>query len=440
MEHRILVGHVLDQLAALPADHFHCVMTSPPYLGLRKYPVDPIPWPDGWVGHLGGEPDPHQFVRHLTDVFRAVRRVLHPSGVLFLNLGDSYARDAAKGQHQPGQTGPKQAATYDAGAGHAAAIPDLDAVGFKPKDLLGIPHRTAFALQADGWWLRNQIPWVKPNAMPYPALDRFVNAHEYLFMLTKAEHYHFDWYDVLEPYADARQGRDGSTQQRERNRGGQEDGFTKPNGIAPDTPGRRGRDVWEVPVRGSDWAYCAACATLYEASEHRQLAKVGKARQCACGRTDGWVAHYAAFPAELVVRALRAGCSSYGCCTACGAPWERQIDATGARPDNGVETGIAPENHSHGSRAKDASGRGGNVLASVPRQTTGFAPTCACHAMVEPCRVLDPFGGSGTTALVAEQMGLAATLIELSPQYAEVAAARIARHRRPPLFTPEVCN
>ena len=164
-----------------------CV-TSPPYFGLRDYGVD---------GQLGLEQTPDDYVQNMVEVFRAVRDVLADDGTLWLNLGDSYARNPAKGQHKPGQSGSKNAYVYDRGNGRASA--PLLGGGLKEKDLIGIPWRVAFALQADGWYLRQDIIWHKPNPMPESVRDRCTKAHEYIFLLSKSPKYFFDSEALKEP-------------------------------------------------------------------------------------------------------------------------------------------------------------------------------------------------------------------------------------------------
>ena len=168
-------GNCLDILQTLPAASVHCCVTSPPYFGLRDYGVD---------GQIGMERTVEQYVAAMVDVFRAVRRVLRDDGTLWLNLGDSYANDAKWG----GTTGGKHAGGLH---GQPLGRNSRD-TGLKPKDLIGIPWRVAFALQADGWWLRSDIIWAKPNPMPESVTDRPTKAHEYVFLLAKAERYYYD--------------------------------------------------------------------------------------------------------------------------------------------------------------------------------------------------------------------------------------------------------
>ena len=169
-------GDCLDILKSTPEQSINCCVTSPPYFGLRDYGVD---------GQIGLESTQEEFVARMVDVFRGVRRVLRDDGTLWLNLGDSYATQAGKGNNVP-QTKWK-ANSYPKSAPHRS----LD-LGVRPKNLLGIPWRVAFALQADGWYLRQDIIWYKPNPMPESVTDRCTKAHEYVFLLSKSERYFFD--------------------------------------------------------------------------------------------------------------------------------------------------------------------------------------------------------------------------------------------------------
>jgi DNA modification methylase len=160
-----------------------CCVTSPPYWGLRDY---------GVAGQLGMEPTPEAYVANMVAVFREVRRVLRDDGVLFLNLGDSYAASSNTGGTKSIQGTPKRVASM---TDKRHGIP----AGLKPKDLVGIPWRVAFALQADGWYLRSDIIWSKPNPMPESVTDRPTKAHEYVFLLTKSQRYCWDSEAVKEP-------------------------------------------------------------------------------------------------------------------------------------------------------------------------------------------------------------------------------------------------
>jgi DNA modification methylase len=237
----IVAGNAL----ALPfaANTVQCCVTSPPYWGLRDY---------GVLGQLGIETTIGAYVSSMVAVFREVRRVLRDDGVLFLNLGDSFARDSGKGekfrngknhrwsgQNPNGMTGPD--------------VPS----GLKPKDLVGIPWRVAFALQADGWWLRSDIIWAKPNPMPESVTDRPTKSHEYVFLLTKAAQYFYDKDAICEPYQDATLKRGKSIRQVSAD--GHKTYRFNGEPLDPDSikRGRNARSVWTIatqPYRDAHFA------------------------------------------------------------------------------------------------------------------------------------------------------------------------------------------
>ena len=193
----IIVGDCREKLRDLPAASVHTCVTSPPYFGLRDY---------GHGDQIGLEPTPDEFVAALVGVFREVRRVLRDDGTLWLNLGDSYASGGGVGQpHRDssggiGNKGTRGEQGYH-GAGGGFVRPNTVASGLKPKDLIGIPWRVAFALQADGWYLRQDIIWHKPNPMPESVQDRCTKSHEYIFLLSKSPRYYFDAEAISEAVA-----------------------------------------------------------------------------------------------------------------------------------------------------------------------------------------------------------------------------------------------
>ncbi len=222
-------------------------ITSPPYFGLRDY---------GHSGQLGLEKSPDEYVASMVEVFRCVRNVLVDDGTLWLNLGDSYAANRAY-QVPSTKGGPKHSDSQSAG-GKGSTVPD----GLKPKDLIGIPWRVAFALQADGWYLRQDIIWHKPNPMPESVTDRCTKAHEYIFMLTKKERYYYDSESVKEPAVstDIRKFTDNGAD-KQRGHGRRHAGF---NGRYADKIAEQGvpetrnrRSVWTVATRPYKGAHFA---------------------------------------------------------------------------------------------------------------------------------------------------------------------------------------
>lgn len=270
---RILQGDCREALQSLPDASVHMAVTSPPYWGLRDY---------GTEGQLGMERTPEEYVAKMVGVFREVRRVLRDDGTLWLNLGDSYYAAGWECRRRnkvgAGSLPPDQRAS------------GKFARGLKVKDLVGIPWRVAFALQEDGWWLRQDIIWHKPNPMPESAKDRCTKAHEYLFLLSKSESYYFD------PVAIA-------------DTAGKEDSTESENGGI-----RNRRSVWTVPTR------------VYRG------------------------AHFAVYPPELVEPCILAG-TSERCCAVCGAPWVRKVERCRTptrnvvRPKHAGETDRAKVGH-----------------------------------------------------------------------------------------------
>jgi DNA modification methylase len=175
---KILQGDCVQSLKQLADESVQCCVTSPPYFGLRDY---------GHDGQIGLEPTPDDYVAKIVEVFREVRRVLRKDGTLWLNLGDSYARQGGRESNQPRHWDGRE---QDPGSMHGTR--QAADIGLKPKDLIGIPWRVAFALQADGWYLRQDIIWHKPNPMPESVQDRCTKAHEYVFLLSKSDRYYYD--------------------------------------------------------------------------------------------------------------------------------------------------------------------------------------------------------------------------------------------------------
>ncbi len=346
MSVRILVGDCRDLLRTLPDECVHCVVTSPPYWGLRDYGIG--------ADAFGLEPTYQLYVEHAVEVFREVRRVLRKDGTLWLNLGDSYLG------HTRG--GVQRAIACDK--------PDKEP-SLKSKDLCGIPWRVAFALQADGWWLRQDIIWAKPNPMPESVTDRCTKAHEYMFLLSKSERYYFDADAIAEKAKDNASrfngGHDGNVDRQDNGR----------QDFALVTE-RNKRSVWTV--------------TTQPYSE----------------------AHFATFPPALIEPCILAGTSEKGCCAKCGTPWMRNTERTAMVIQRSTRTHELGQTRSSGTMVEPAK--------SV---TTGWSPSCPCNADVVPCTVLDPFGGAGTTGLVADRLKRNAILIELNPAYAKMAEQRL---------------
>ena len=233
-------GDCAQTLKYLPEQSVNCCVTSPPYFGLRDYGVD---------GQIGLEQTPDEYVAKLVEVFREVRRVLRDDGTLWLNLGDSYCGSGGAGnQFKPGGIAAQGVQAPSTWKEFNTKVVTQRIDGLKPKDLIGIPWRVAFALQADGWYLRQDIIWHKPNPMPESVKDRCTKAHEYIFLLSKSGRYYFDSEAMKEPATYAGQMRGGSTNRYEQNSAGMDCKIY-------DT--RNKRSVWSVQVRPYKGAHFA---------------------------------------------------------------------------------------------------------------------------------------------------------------------------------------
>ena len=289
-------GDCREVLAELPAESIQCVVTSPPYWGLRDYGTD---------GQLGLEQTPDEYVANMVEVFHAVRRVLRKDGTVWLNLGDSYS------------SGGRTTTTNDTLRGdtpvNVTRTPVVE--GIKPKDLVGIPWRVAFALQADGWYLRSDIIWSKPNPMPESVTDRPTKAHEYIFLLTKSPHYYYDADAIREPNHDSYHGHRGTTEGRIKMQSAMRDRSDKAAMDRYATNGRNKRSVWEVDTKYQDATYGGGGTSFKGHSGHYKADGSLIDNPLGRNKRDVWEittqaypdAHFATFPEALVKPCILAG-------------------------------------------------------------------------------------------------------------------------------------
>jgi site-specific DNA-methyltransferase (adenine-specific) len=248
MSWEILVGNCLEKLNELPENSIHCCVTSPPYFALRNYQNDE---------QIGQEETPEEFVENLVEVFRGVKRVLRDDGTLWLNIGDTYSR-GNRGKVVP-PAGVAATKNDDIKYGDLET-PKLNShLTIKQKDLIGIPWRVAFALQADGWYLRSEIIWHKPNPMPESVKDRPTRAHEQIFLLTKNEKYYYDAESIKT------ESKPSGTRQTPHKRTTQDwedgSGLQAHGGFDKEYTKANKRDVWSVPVKSYPGAHFATYPT-----------------------------------------------------------------------------------------------------------------------------------------------------------------------------------
>ena len=361
----------------------------------------------------------------MVEVFREVWRVLKPTGTVWLNLGDSYVGTGHKG----GYTDPK----YSEGRNGQAIAINNKVNGLKPKDLVGIPWRVAFALQADGWYLRSDIIWSKPNPMPESVTDRPTKAHEYLFLLTKSPRYYYDADAIRESLAPTSIGR---LQQNIEGQIGttRANGGTKSNGnfkaVGDIEQGRNKRSVWEIDTKYPDATYGGGGTSFRGHSGHYKADGTLIDNPLGRNKRSVWEittqpykdAHFATYPEKLVQPCILAGTSEKGVCAECGMPWEQTNTVTSVpdRETRDNRIGVIPGRN----RASRMNSKG---MAKVTREYTGWQPTCDCNAETVPATVLDPFAGSGTTIAVAQRLGRRAIGTDLNAEYLDLASKRIGR-------------
>ena len=381
MSWRIEVGDALDVLRGMPDQSVHCCVTSPPYWGLRDYGVD---------GAYGLEPTLGEYLDRQVEVFREVRRVLRADGVCWVNMGDAYASNGTTGGGSPIDEN-RYGTSGNPVRGRLAEDKRVP-LGLKPKDLIGQPWRLAFALQADGWWLRSDCIWAKPNPMPESVRDRPTRSHEYVFLLTKRARYYYDAEAVREPHSDPSRGQ--GEHESDTPHGSPASGVARwvPETRQYNPAGRNKRDVWWIPPQPYKGA------------------------------------HFATFPEKLVEPCILAGTSAKGVCSACGAGWvvDRHVQLGDADSRSGkpyvTERSRVADNRDAGSSRY----RTGHVPRGPNKITTlGWSPTCDCDADVIPATVLDPYCGSGTTGVVALRHGRSFVGIEVNPDYVALAKERI---------------
>jgi DNA modification methylase len=317
----VICGDALEVMRSWPDGCVQTCVTSPPYWGLRDYGVE---------GQIGAEATLEEWVARMVEVFREVRRVLRDDGTLWLNLGDSYnvGTNAARRPSTSAEHGYWQ---HDHGDIRRAAL------GLKPKDLCGQPWTVALALRADGWYLRRDIIWVKPNPMPESAKDRPTTAHEYLFLLSKSPHYYYDADAIKEPVTGGAHARGDGINPKAQKQPRAQDGTGPRAGTGRFTA---------APGRGRTPSFSGATNLLVSERNKRSVWTVAT-----CPYPD---AHFATFPPKLITPCIQAGA-----------------------PEGGV--------------------------------------------------VLDPFVGSGTTAMVAHALGRRYVGIELNPEYVAMAEKRLAQ-------------
>ncbi len=425
----VICGDCITEMEKFPPDSVDLVVTSPPYWGLRDYGSETVriwggdpeckhEWdnsvlPAGsrssdartsitktveaishrdewqssnfcskcgaWRGSLGLEPHPQQFIDHLVEICQEIRRVLKPSGTFWLNLGDTYFSGAGKSRNPGGDSKRGMDRVQPASSPNRTAV--QDGAWLQPKQKLMMPARVAIALQHDGWILRSDIIWHKPNHMPSSVKDRLTAAYEHVFLFVKQRHYYFDLDAIRKPQKSLLIRHEGKSGYRE------------------DHP--------------SKWA-------MKERSLHAHGKNPGDVWRIPTTPFPG--AHFATFPPKLIAPIIKAG-SPRWICSKCGEPRTRITEPT---PEYAEKLGKSVHDH------KDDLKRGMRYdkVTNAEYVTTGWTD-CGCGAGWNPSVVLDPFGGSGTVGQVARRLGRRFILIEIIPEYCKMAEQRVRGRYKP---------
>lgn len=476
----IYQGNALDILKKMPNNSIDCCITSPPYYGLRDYGTATWIGGDENCDHLidrstrlnfspkqqtnsgstgdqavkndsfcpkcgayrqdqqiGLEKTPEIYISKLVEIFNEIKRVLKPTGTLWLNIGDSYCGSGVN----DGKT--------NAGISNAAkrndvkttARPNTNINGIKPKDLIGIPWLLAFALRNAGWYLRADIIWHKPNPMPESVTDRPTKSHEYIFLLSKSPQYFYDYQAILEPAA--YDGRNDTMF-----KGGQK---YKDMQICPGPTQQsfleRGHERWPNKITGRTETKMNGTGHGEDGSgfhghggnfdkNGNSLINQFEDGAPARNKRSVWTittkpyseAHFATFPEKLIEPCIKAGTSEIGCCGKCGNPYERSIQKSGGSIGHGSWTKHNGNDLKMGMLAPNTTPAKQLMRAKdnpYKVKTIGWQPTCNCNAAIVPPVVLDPFMGAGTTALVARKLGRNYIGIELNKNYIKIAEKRL---------------
>lgn len=405
----IIEGDAIGVLSMLDEGSAHCIVTSPPYYGLRDYKVD---------GQIGMEKTPEEYVARLVAVFREARRVLRDDGTFWLNIGDSYS---GSGRGPTGHNGIGNQTERQGFDSQGAIVPD----GLKPKDLIGIPWMLAFALRADGWYLRSDIPWIKRNSMPSSVKDRPSSSIEHVFLLSKSKKYYYDYVATMQPssesYNNDKRPR-GIIRQcvNENSKYPDEGQFKKQDNTGNNTyTGFNAR----YESNGIGLRYMRDSDMFFRTWQGLLHNEDGEPMTMIVNPRGYKGAHFACFPVQLVEPMILASTSEKGVCPMCGAPWVRDTEK--------VDTGISYGQHNQHIQAVGGVGATScfNNGSIKKIDTTGWHPTCSCNLDPIPATVLDPFAGSAATGVACQWHNRNFIGIELNPDYIKLGEKRLQENK-----------
>jgi DNA modification methylase len=412
-----LLGDCRQTLPLLEKEQFHLCVTSPPYHGMRSYLAkgDPLK-----KFEIGSEQTIGRYLANLLEAFHEVRRVLRDDGTLWVNMGDRYTSGGRK-FYDPDRRSMSGFVNPAAGVSRPS-----DPIGIGKKELCMLPFRFALAMQKNGWKLRSVCPWIKRNCMPESVFDRPATATEYWFMFTKTEKYYYDR-DAVSLEASMNTHPRAAVFPRNGTRDPERGRRRIPTPKASlNIEGNKCNEDFESHLdylvtkrnrRNSDW--------FLETWQGMILDEEGYPMAFLVNPKGTTIEHFASYPPRLIVPIIRSGTSEKGCCAECGAPRKRIVEK--GAPDREHQKACGGEGGEYnGNSTKDFAGAGvqvagdvkRRVLASmVERKTIRWDDTCECKAKSVPCKVLDPFSGTGCSLMVARDEGRDSTGCELNPVY-----------------------
>lgn len=466
----IHLGDAYEFLKLLPAKSVHSCVSSPPYYALRNYGIPTTEWPEvtftifgfpvtipAETCCLGLERTPMAFTAHIVLIYREVMRVLRDDGTVWLNMGDSYAGywgenyahkpfgddrtpDESTPPNKPSFNFKKRPSDQTTSTLLGSKDTQMNALrahevatfpGVKPKDMIGIPWMLAYALRDDGWFLRSDIIWHKPNPMPESVRDRPTKAHEYIFLLSKSDRYYYDHYAIKTPPKESSviNGKNGEQIMANKYAWGR-----AMEGSIDDNRKDQGREIGKQKRK--------------EKSGYKELPdwnKMSPEEQMSIGANKRTVweiathsykeAHFATFPEELPATCIKASTSEL-CCAKCGSPYKRLVEEKLVPGVGASKTFVVDErdeqadDNSQGSNRQKAGHKPGHILET---RTTGWKKTCKCDTdKTANAVVLDMFSGSGTTAMVARKLNRDYFACDLNPKYVGMSGNRL--HKEVGLF------
>lgn len=445
MINQVILGDSLELMQQLPEKSAHTCVTSPPYYALRDYSVAPTTWPEvtfSLFGFpitippqtccLGMESTPMAFIGHMVLIFRGVKRVLRDDGTCWINMGDSYA---SSGKNRTEEQASRNSTLAGSTTSQSQILHQQSKIvdGLKPKDMIGIPWMLAFALRDDGWYLRSDVIWAKPNPMPESVQDRPTKAHEYIFLLSKSEKYYYDHHAIKTPPKEssfARWDQAVDDQTRSDRVPGKTNGNMKAVG---------GGQFNIRKKRDEDRAvYRQRCHSRRHAGFNDRWDKMSTEEQMSMGANKRTVwsvptmpfkeAHFATFPEDIPATCIKAGTSQM-CCADCGTPYTRRVEQELVPTPKAIKTAVidardhgADSNDQGSNRQKDGHKNG----YIYQHRTLGWLKACSCETQeTKPCIVLEPFSGAGTTPMVARKLGRDYYAIEKKPEYKAISDKRL---------------